>query len=344
MSAKITSIWSAKLEAKLAVILTSKLEAKLTTIKSVQLTTFKSEKLAAICPAKLAAIWPAKLSVIRFSVGSRETRISPPDESTIKTKRVLSISAQIVDIADTFAAKANSACVKSFSLIRIWVRLICAASSISAQIVDNVNALAILVATRATSTVVLASSANEGATAAFLPASFAFAGHFQLKITTAASTSSANEGATAAFLALVLLIASFVIAGHFYFKIATTTAASRTATKSSAAAAATAKAAAAAAAAAVTAAKLAVCLSVSSSKSAVEIIIAATSIDRIARQIWKVGFGRIPYQNIAWLDTRWTYSFARECENSTLMDLCTNYAVPSFKYSTDGFLVGKPLG
>ena len=32
------------------------------------------------------------------------------------------------------------------------------------------------------------------------------------------------------------------------------------------------------------------------------------------------------------------------CENSTLTGLCTNYAVPSFKYSTDGFLVGKPLG
>ena len=90
--------------------------------------------------------------------------------------------------------------------------------------------------------------------------------------------------------------------------------------------------------------KLAVCLSVSSSKSAVAIIIAATSIDRIARRIRKVRFGRIPYQNIAWWDTRWTYSFARECENSTLTGLCTNYAVPRFKYSTDGFLVGKPLG
>ena len=32
------------------------------------------------------------------------------------------------------------------------------------------------------------------------------------------------------------------------------------------------------------------------------------------------------------------------CENSTLTGLCTNYAVPRFKYSTDGFLVGKPLG
>ena len=51
-------------------------------------------------------------------------RISESTFNLGQKKRVLSILAHIVH---TFAAKANSACVKCFSLIRIRVRLVCAA-------------------------------------------------------------------------------------------------------------------------------------------------------------------------------------------------------------------------
>jgi hypothetical protein len=291
-SAKLSAIWSAKLSAKLAVIWSNKLEA----ILSAKLAALESNQLTAFRQTKLAVIWTAKLEAKLAAISSAklEAKLAAISSAKLEAKLAVIWSAKLEAIWSAIESAKLSATQLAFKPTKFGSRETRIATVTSTSIANE-----------GATAVVPANSTNEGATATvlhptFLETSFILVGPFQLKI-----SSSISAQIVDIVNALAILVA---------------TRATSTVTI------------------------LASYLPVSSSKSAVAMIIAATSIDRIARRKQKVRFGRIPYKNIAWWDTRWTYSFARECENSTLTGLCTNYAVPSFKYSTDGFLVGKPLG